>query len=57
MAIKYSLPIEGINDLKQKKVAFIADPTAADATGGCNVQATVKKIVDCLISAGMVATA
>ena len=57
MAIKYSMPIDCMPDLKQKKVAFIADPSAADASGGGNVQATVKKIVDCMISAGLVATA
>ena len=53
MGIKYSMPIDCVPDLKQKKVAFIADPSSSDA----NLTVAMKSIVDCLISFGMVATA
>ena len=53
MAIKYSMPVDAMPDLKQKKVAFIADPTTSDA----NLTSALKSVIDCLISYHMVATA
>ena len=53
MAIKYSMPIDAMPDLKQKKVAFIDDPTSSDAA----LTTSLKSVIDCLISYNMVATA
>ena len=52
MAIKYSMPVDCMPDLKQKKVAFIADPSSTDV----NPASVMKSIIDCLISANMIAT-
>ena len=53
MGIKYSMPVDCIPDLRQKKVAVIADPTASDA----NVATRIAAIIDVLQAYSLVATA
>ena len=52
MGIKYSLPVDGIPNLAQKKQALVTDATSGDA----DMQTSIASVIDCLQAFGMVAT-